>query len=183
MVHADASNFAQGVTKEEAYEQVLLQAEGLFDDQRNWVWCVYRTHHEMYMKHKRLTDNGVKAIWQTPPRSSGTRFYTLDATKPKQLILGPFQGKVACQTIVFGRGVCGAAASTQTTQLVPDVEAFPGHIACDGDSKSEIVVPVLVGEKVVAIIDVDCAELNGFDEVDRKYLEKLAELLGGACDW
>lgn len=108
-------------------------------------------------------------------------------TKKQQLILGPFQGKVACQTIAFGRGVCGTAASTQTTQLVPDVEQFPGHIACDGDSKSEIVVPIVAGEggsrKVVAIIDIDCAVLNGFDEVDKKYLEQLAELLGRSCDW
>lgn len=94
---------------------------------------------------------------------------------------------MACQTIVFGRGVCGAAAATQTTQLVPDVEKFPGHIACDGDSKSEIVVPIITGEgeskKVVAIIDIDCAVLDGFDEVDKKYLEQLAELLGRSCDW
>jgi L-methionine (R)-S-oxide reductase len=116
-------------------------------------------------------------------------FYTLDSqktTKP-QLILGPFQGKVACQTIAFGRGVCGTAASSQTTQLVPDVERFPGHIACDGDSKSEIVVPIIASDgyssKVVAIIDIDCADLNGFDEVDQKYLEQLAELLGRSCDW
>ncbi|KAI0813397.1 GAF domain-like protein [Xylaria sp. FL0064] len=122
--------------------------------------------------------------------SRATGFYTLDAqeTAKPQLILGPFQGKVACQTIVFGRGVCGAAVATQTTQLVPDVEKFPGHIACDGDSKSEIVVPVVVAgegdaKKVVAIIDIDCADLNGFDEVDKKYLEQLAELLGRSCDW
>lgn len=75
-------------------------------------------------------------------------FYVLDASKPDQLILGPFQGKVACQTIAFGRGVCGAAAQSKQTQLVPDVEKFPGHIACDGDSKSEIVVPILKDEKV-----------------------------------
>lgn len=118
-----------------------------------------------------------------------TGFYTLDPKKTgkQQLILGPFQGKVACQTILFGRGVCGAAASTETTQLVPDVEKFPGHIACDGDSKSEIVVPIFAGEgdsrKVVAIIDIDCADLNGFDEIDKKYLEQLAELLGKSCDW
>lgn len=72
----------------------------------------------------------------------------LDPKKPQQLILAPFQGKVACQTIAFGRGVCGAAAATATTQLVPDAEAFPGHIACDGDSKSEIVVPVVKDGKV-----------------------------------
>lgn len=108
------------------------------------------------------------------------------ATK-QQLVLGPFQGKVACQTIAFGRGVCGTAAATQKTQLVADVEAFPGHIACDGDSKSEIVVPVIVrqGEnsKLVAIIDIDCADLDGFNEVDQQYLEKLADLIGKSCDW
>ena len=75
-------------------------------------------------------------------------FYVLDASTPNQLILGPFQGKVACQTIAFGRGVCGAAAAKEVTQLVPDVEEFPGHIACDGDSKSEIVVPIIVKGKV-----------------------------------
>lgn len=126
-------------------------------------------------------------------------FYTLDpksnAGKPS-LILGPFQGKVACQTIAFGRGVCGTAAATQTTQLVQDVDQFPGHIACDGDSRSEIVVPIVVddvqdtvegdgttGKKVVAIIDIDCAVVGGFDEVDRKYLELLATLLAKSCDW
>ncbi len=102
---------------------------------------------------------------------------------PSQLILGPFQGKVACQTIKFGRGVCGTAASTRKTQLVPDVEKFPGHIACDGASKSEIVVPILVKGKCVAIIDIDCAVEEGFDEVDRRWLEKLAELVGRCCDW
>ena len=69
------------------------------------------------------------------------------------------------------------------TQFVPNVEEFPGHIACDGDSKSEIVVPVLASGKVVAIIDIDCAQLQGFDQVDRKELEKFASLLARACDW
>lgn len=110
-------------------------------------------------------------------------FYVLDPTAKDQLILGPFQGKVACQTIPFGRGVCGAAAATKTTQLIEDVEKFPGHIACDSESKSEIVVPIVSGDKVVAIIDVDCAVLNGFDETDKKNLEQLAELLAKGCDW
>ncbi|KAI1157521.1 GAF domain-like protein [Nemania serpens] len=178
MVHADASNFAEGVTKEEAYEQVLLQAEGLFDGQRNWVT---NTASLLWHAYKSLPSPSSQVNW--------AGFYTLDPQKTAkpQLILGPFQGKVACQTIVFGRGVCGTAASARETQLVPDVEAFPGHIACDGDSKSEIVVPIIVGEgearKVVAIIDVDCAELNGFDEVDKKYLEQLAALLARSSDW
>lgn len=82
---------------------------------------------------------------RAPFGSSLIGFYVLDATSHgKSLILGPFMGQVACQTIDFGRGVCGTAAATKQTQLVPDVDAFPGHIACDGASKSEIVVPVTV---------------------------------------
>ena len=85
--------------------------------------------------------------------------------------------------------MCGTAAQTQTTQLVPDVEAFPGHIACDADSRSEIVVPITVAgpeggsKKLVAIIDVDCGVVNGFDEVDKKALEELAALIARSCDW
>lgn len=138
---------------------------------------------------------------QPPPSlTDPLGFYTLDPLSPPsrpQLILGPFQGKVACQTISFGRGVCGAAAAGRETQLVPDVNAFPGHIACDGDSRSEIVVPILVAaagngqgegekkeeKKVVAIIDVDCAVPDGFDAVDRMWLERLAELIARSCDW
>jgi putative methionine-R-sulfoxide reductase with GAF domain len=77
-------------------------------------------------------------------------FYFVDPTHPSRLILGPFQGQVACQVIAFGKGVCGAAAQTKTTQLVRDVEKFPGHIACDGASKSEIVVPIVQDGKVCA---------------------------------
>ncbi|KAL3422611.1 GAF domain-containing protein [Phlyctema vagabunda] len=110
-------------------------------------------------------------------------FYVLDPSKSQQLILGPFAGKVACQTISFSRGVCGAAASQRRTQLVADVESFPGHIACDGDSRSEIVVPIVVAGALKAIIDVDCTEINGFDELDQLWLEKLAALLAEACDW
>ncbi|CAP72733.1 uncharacterized protein PODANS_2_1630, partial [Podospora anserina S mat+] len=114
-------------------------------------------------------------------------FYVHDHTSPPtkpRLILGPFQGKVACQTINFGRGVCGTAAATQTTQLVPDVEQFPGHIACDSSSKSEIVVPIMVeGKGVVGIIDIDCTVENGFDQIDKEYLEKLADFLAKSSDW
>ena len=77
-------------------------------------------------------------------------FYVLDPRHENQLILGPFQGKVACQTIAFGKGVCGVAAEKSTTQLVPDVDVFPGHIACDGESASEIVVPIVSEERVNA---------------------------------
>ncbi|KAI0134385.1 GAF domain-like protein [Xylariales sp. AK1849] len=203
MVHADASKFADGVTKQQAYEQVLAQAEGLFDDQRHWVCNLANAASLLWHAYKSLPAPSNKVNWAGAPPlppssfalcsfSPGYRmlgFYTLDPQQgPRpQLILGPFQGKVACQKIAFGRGVCGAAAASQTTQLVPDVEEFPGHIACDGDSKSEVVVPIVVQEgastKLVAIIDIDCAELNGFDDVDRKYLEELANLIGKSCDW
>ena len=101
------------------------------------------------------TANAASLIWHAlralPAPSNEINwagFYVSDPSTPDQLILGPFQGKVACQTIAFGKGVCGAAAKSQKTQLVPDVEQFPGHIACDGDSKSEIVVPILKNGKV-----------------------------------
>ncbi|KAL2873116.1 hypothetical protein SGCOL_011738 [Colletotrichum sp. CLE4] len=176
MVHADASNFANGVTKEEAYEQVLMQAEGLLDGQRNWVANLANTASLLWHAYHSLPAPSNAVNW--------AGFYVLDPSSTKQsLILGPFMGKVACQQIPFGRGVCGAAAATQQTQLVADVDAFPGHIACDGDSKSEVVVPVVVEGKLVAIIDVDCAERDGFDEVDRVWLERLALLLAKGCDW
>ncbi|KAI9037785.1 GAF domain-containing protein [Aspergillus affinis] len=103
--------------------------------------------------------------------------------KTDVLVLGPFQGRPACQEIRFGRGVCGTAAQKKETVVVPDVLEFPGHIACDASSRSEIVVPILSGGETVAIIDIDCAEPNGFDDVDRKFLEQLAALLAEGCDW
>jgi len=90
---------------------------------------------------------------------------------------------VACQTISFERGVCGLAAKSQNIQLVNNVDTFPGHIACDGASKSELVVPIVLGEKTVAVIDIDCAVMEGFDEEDAIGLFRLAELLGKGCDW
>jgi len=87
--------------------------------------------------------------------------------------LGPFQGPVACTRIQKGKGVCGKAWETGETQLVPDVNAFPGHIACSAASKSEIVVPVLKGNELIAVLDIDSDQLNTFDGVDQKYLEEM----------
>ncbi|KAF2220874.1 GAF domain-like protein [Elsinoe ampelina] len=178
MVHADASNFHSGITKAEAYTQVLSQASSLFDGQRNWVCNLSNTASLLWHLYKSLPSPSPAVNW--------AGFYVLDPSAPRDkpsLILGPFQGKVACQTIAFGRGVCGTAAQEGTTQLVPDVEEFPGHIACDGDSRSEVVVPVKQGGKVVAIIDIDCALPSGFDSEDQHYLEQLATLLSEACDF
>lgn len=94
-----------------------------------------------------------------------------------QLVLGPFQGPVACMRIPYGKGVCGSAWKAGETIVVPDVEKFPGHIACSSESRSEIVVPVRRDGKVVAVLDIDSEKLGTFDDTDRIYLEKIAELL------
>jgi L-methionine (R)-S-oxide reductase len=98
--------------------------------------------------------------------------------KNEQLVLGPFQGPIACTRINFGKGVCGTAWKEAKTQLVPDVDAFPGHIACSSASKSEIVVPVFNRNEVAMVLDVDSDLLADFDETDQKYLEELMAVLG-----
>ena len=95
----------------------------------------------------------------------------------EELVLGPFQGPLACSRIAFGRGVCGTAWREQATQIVPDVEQFPGHIACSSLSRSEIVVPVWDGDKIVAVLDIDSEQLATFDKVDQIWLERIVELL------
>ena len=93
------------------------------------------------------------------------------------LVLGPFQGPMACTRIKFGKGVCGTAWKESNTIVVPNVDEFPGHIACSCASKSEIVIPIKVGDEVVGVLDIDSEKLNTFDDTDRKWLEKVAVLL------
>lgn len=93
------------------------------------------------------------------------------------LVLGPFQGPVACTRIALGRGVCGSAWKQEQTIVVPDVELFPGHIACSSESRSEIVVPVWRDGRVVAVLDIDSELLSTFDSVDQRYLERIVELV------
>ena len=95
----------------------------------------------------------------------------------KELILGPFQGKPACVHLSYGKGVCGTAAETESVQLVPDVHAYPGHVACDPDSRSEIVLPIIVAGLVVAVLDIDSPILSRFDEEDQQGLEKVVKTL------
>jgi L-methionine (R)-S-oxide reductase len=103
-----------------------------------------------------------------------TGFYVVDPTKDAELVVGPYQGTLGCMRIAFGRGVCGTAAATGQTQLVPDVHAFPGHIACDGRSASEIVVPVFDATgKLIAVFDVDSDRPAAFDETDQAWLERI----------
>ncbi len=97
--------------------------------------------------------------------------------KEEQLVLGPFQGLPACIRIPNGRGVCGTAIKERKTQLVPDVQAFPGHIACDSASRSEIVVPIIVQGKPFGVLDIDSPSLERFDQVDQQYLEQFVDML------
>ena len=102
---------------------------------------------------------------------------------PEKLILGPFQGTVACTTIPFNKGVCGAAYTQAKIINVPDVEAFPGHIACSAYSKSEVVVPIIKDQKVVAVLDIDSDVLNSFDSEDEHYLSLIAEICASFSGW
>lgn len=113
------------------------------------------------------------------PRFFWTGFYIVDPANPQELVVGPYQGTLGCLRIPFSKGVCGAAARTQSTQLVHDVHAFPGHIACDSRSNSEIVVPVFDrAGALAAVLDVDSTEHGAFDEADQAGLEAIcADLL------
>jgi GAF domain-containing protein len=97
--------------------------------------------------------------------------------KENTLVLGPFQGPIACTRIRYGKGVCGTAWKEAKTQIVPDVDQFPGHIACSSDSKSEIVIPLFKGEEIIGVLDIDSSSLNSFDQIDAFYLEKLSNFI------
>jgi GAF domain-containing protein len=117
--------------------------------------------------------NIVAALRECVPLASWIGFYI---RRGDELVLGPFQGKIACVRIAFGRGVCGTAAAEQRTVIVPDVEQFPGHIACDAGSRSEIVMPIVRAGRVVAVLDLDSYELAAFDDTDAAGLAPVAEL-------
>lgn len=118
--------------------------------------------------------NFTAALKQTFDKISWVGIYIYDGTT---LNLGPFQGKVACARIDLGKGVCGAAAERRETIIVPDVDKFPGHIACDADSRSEIVVPIIRQDKLIGVLDLDSTSYNSFNEIDKKYLEILVDFL------
>lgn len=119
--------------------------------------------------------NAAALLWEYLPDLNWAGFYrNLDG----ELVLGPFQGKAACIRIPFGSGVCGTAAATRESQLVEDVNAFPGHIACDSASASELVVPIIVEDRLIGVLDLDSPTKSRFDEEDRAGCEKLVALLG-----
>lgn len=141
-------------TREENYELVIKQLQALTHDEPSRVANLA---------------NASALLNQFLDTINWVGFYLADGDV---LVLGPFQGLPACVRIPFGRGVCGTAAGERRTVLVPNVHEFPGHIACDSASQSEIVVPIIKGEELVGVLDIDSPVTERFDEIDQKYLEK-----------
>lgn len=149
----------RGQTKEEIYKELIPQISSLIEAETDLIANLA---------------NVTSALKQAFSSFSWVGFYLM---KENELVLGPFQGKLACTRIKIGRGVCGTSALKKETIIVPDVEKFPGHIYCDPDSKSEIVVPIIKDGEVLGVLDIDSYQLNNFDELDKIYLEKIVELL------
>ena len=146
-------------TKEDKYKALLPQVEALLGGEEDKIANM--------ANFTAVLAEAFGWLW--------TGFYLV---KNEQLVLGPFQGPIACTRINYGKGVCGTAWKEEKTLIVPDVEAFPGHIACSSLSKSEIVVPIFDKHgKVIGVLDVDSTELNAFDETDQQYLEQLIKYL------
>ena len=145
-------------TKEEQYESLLPQIKALLDDEPDLIANLANVTGALKEQFNWL--------W--------VGFYLV---KDDELVLGPFQGPVACTRIKKGKGVCGTSWAKAETLIVPDVEKFPGHIACSSLSRSEIVVPIIRDKDVVAVLDADSIALNNYDETDKKWLEQIVELL------
>jgi GAF domain-containing protein len=157
---AEELSILENVGRKEQYESVLPQIEALISYESD------------------LTANlaNISAALRQSLDFFWVGFYL---NSGKDLVLGPFQGDIACTRIGYDRGVCGASYSQQETLIVADVDAFPGHIACSSASKSEIVVPIIKDGEVQLILDVDSDKLDDFSELDKEYLEKLASLIAG----
>jgi L-methionine (R)-S-oxide reductase len=124
--------------------------------------------------------NVAALLFEALPGLNWAGFYFL---RGGELVVGPFQGRVACVRIAVGAGVCGTAAQRRATVIVPDVHAFPGHIACDANSRSELVVPLIHGDRLVGVLDLDSPRTDRFTQRDARLLEALAARLVAACDW
>ena len=148
----------KGFSKEERYKLLLPQIDALIKDEINFIANISNITSVL----KYSFDN---FLW--------VGFYFTDNNNPGELVLGPFQGRVACTRIKFGQGVCGTSAEKKETIIVNDVNEFPGHIVCDSLSKSEIVVPVLKNDKVLGVLDIDSDYFGNFDETDNKYINKM----------
>jgi GAF domain-containing protein len=158
---ADAQVLLQATDKDARYRELMPQLASLVDGEPDLVANLA---------------NLAAALKEGIEKASWVGFYRLLGD---ELVLGPFQGKLACVRIPMGRGVCGTAAAERKTQLVADVDAFPGHIACDAGSRSEIVVPLVKAGRLVGVLDVDSYEPAAFDEIDARHLEAAAAIVAG----
>ena len=156
---AEQQVLLQATDKDARYRELLPQLASLVDGEPDLV--------------ANLANLGA-ALKEALDKASWVGFYRMVGG---ELVLGPFQGKLACVRIAMGRGVCGTAAAEKKTMLVADVDTFPGHIACDAGSRSEVVVPIVKDGRVVGVLDVDSYELAAFDEVDARHLEQVAALV------
>lgn len=155
----ESISIESGAPKELKYEQLIPQIKALIGDEKNIVAVLGNVAAALH--------ESFDFLW--------TGFYIVEKD---ELVLGPFQGPVACTRIAFGKGVCGTAWREGATQVVPDVNLFPGHIACSSHSRSEIVVPIVANGSVIAVLDIDSAKLACFDERDKSYLETLCHWIG-----
>jgi GAF domain-containing protein len=155
-------------------ESLIINNEASLDEQYGLL--IKQVQNLLRKEDNLITNlsNFTAALKQTFSKISWVGFYLFDGTK---LYLGPFQGKVACTEIKIGSGVCGTSALQKKTIIVPDVDKFPGHIACDVESRSEIVVPILKEEKLFGVLDLDSTDYNSFNGTDKKYLEELVNFL------
>jgi L-methionine (R)-S-oxide reductase len=149
----------RSISKSELYDDLASQLSSLLAGERDLV---------------ANAANFAALVFHSLPDLNWAGFYFV---KAGELVLGPFQGKPACMRIAFGRGVCGAAAAKRVTTIVPNVHEFPGHIACDLESNSEIVVPLMKNERFIGVLDLDSPHLARFDEADAAGLETLLEIL------
>jgi GAF domain-containing protein len=155
-------------------ESIFINNDASIDEQ--YLLLVKQVKSLLSIEDYLITNlsNFTAALKQTFSKISWVGFYLYDGNK---LYLGPFQGKVACTEIKIGNGVCGKSAKERRTIIVEDVDKFPGHIACDVDSRSEIVVPIFKEDKLFGVLDLDSTDYNSFNETDKKYLEDLVNFL------
>lgn len=150
--------------KPEFYRELCAVLESLIADEPDWIANLANASALLY---DRLPELNWAGFYLMKPKTSGG----------EELVVGPFQGKPACTRIAIGKGVCGTTAAKRESVVVPDVNAFPGHIACDAASNSEIVVPMIKGEKVIGVLDIDSPKLARFDDEDREGLEAFIKVL------
>lgn len=153
------------MTSATSYESLCKQLEAILADERDWLANLANT---------------ASLLGNALPNTNWVGFYLY---RNGELILGPFIGKPACVRIAIGKGVCGTAVAERKTQVIADVHQFPGHIACDPDSRSEIVVPMIVDGEVIGVLDIDSPIEGRFSALDRQYIERLTDILIKATDW